>query len=44
MSPLLDSNRSNTSNLMLFGRTLLKAINKLHRQKVDCSANLDKTG
>jgi hypothetical protein len=26
---------------MLFGRTLPKAINKLHRQDASCSANLD---
>jgi hypothetical protein len=38
---VLDSSRSNGSNLILFGRTLLKAINKLHRQKANCSANLD---
>ena len=31
------------TNLILFGRTLLKAINKLHRQKANCSANLDKS-
>jgi hypothetical protein len=30
---VLDSSLSNRSNLILFGRTLLKAINKLHRQK-----------
>jgi hypothetical protein len=30
---VLDSSRSNRSNLILFRRTLLKAINKLHRQK-----------
>jgi hypothetical protein len=28
-------------HLMLFARTLPKAINKLHRQKASCSANLD---
>jgi hypothetical protein len=38
---VLDSSRSNRSNLILFGRTFLKAINKLRRQKVNCSANLD---
>jgi hypothetical protein len=40
MSPL-DTSRSNRSNLILFGRTLRKAINKLNRQKANCSANLD---
>jgi hypothetical protein len=38
---MLDSRRSNSSNLIVFGRTLLKALNKLHRQKANCSANLD---
>jgi hypothetical protein len=41
---VLDSSRSNRSNLILFGRTLLKAINKLHRQKAYCFANLDTLG
>jgi hypothetical protein len=41
---VLDSSRSNSSNLILFGRTRLKAINKLHRQKTNCSANLDTLG
>jgi hypothetical protein len=39
--PVLDSSRSNSSNLIVFGRTLLKALNKLRRQKANCSANLD---
>jgi hypothetical protein len=38
---VFDSSRSNRSNLILFGRTFLKAINKLRRQKANCSANLD---
>jgi len=31
----------NRTNLILFGQALFKAINKLHRQKANCSANLD---
>jgi hypothetical protein len=38
---VLDSSRSNSSNLILFARTLIKAINKLTRQNANCSANLD---
>jgi hypothetical protein len=38
---VLDSSRSNSSNLIVFGRALLKALNKLPRQKANCSANLD---
>ena len=41
---VLDSSRSNSSNLILFGRTLIKAINKLPRQNANCSANLDTRG
>jgi hypothetical protein len=32
---------ANTSNLILFSNALLKAVNRLHRQKASCSANLD---
>jgi hypothetical protein len=41
---VLDSSRSNSSNLILFGRTLIKAINKLPRQNANCSAHLDTRG
>ena len=32
---------ANRSNLILFSDALLKAVNRLHRQKAPCSANLD---
>jgi hypothetical protein len=32
---------ANRSNLILFSHALLKAVNRLHRQKTPCSANLD---
>src|SRR5882757_1356580 len=31
----------NRTNLILFGQALFRPINKLHRQKARCSANLD---
>src|ERR1700688_364935 len=34
----------NRTNPIWFGQALFKAINKLHRQKVSCSANLDSLG
>ena len=37
----LDSSRSTEPGLILFGRVLLRAIDTFHRQKVNCSANLD---
>jgi len=39
--PLFKQQPTNRRNLIFFGPTLLKAINKLHRQKASCSANLD---
>jgi hypothetical protein len=39
--PLFRQQPTNRRNLIFFGPTLLKAINKLHRQKASCSANLD---
>ena len=39
--PLFRQQPANRRNLIFFGPTLLKAINKLHRQKASCSANLD---
>src|ERR1700722_11969463 len=32
---------ANRSNLILFSNALIKAVNRLHRQKAPCSANLD---
>jgi hypothetical protein len=35
---------ANRSNLILLSDALLKAANRLHRQKASCSANLDSSG